>query len=243
MRGYVHPFLFGLLVLLAGPAYANLSINKLWVDFAEGQNERSDIVIRNDSEDRYYVTVSVSEITNPGSSDQEKISQTDPEKSGLLVTPNRMVLDPGAIRSIRLVSLNENLTEDRIYRVLVAPQVGRIKADNNGEEVRGIAMKLLAAYDVLVVVRPTENRANIEASRSADRVILKNSGNSNILLTEGFVCPPDAVDEPSAERCKILDSYRLYAGNQFEVGLSTPTDKVVLKTRDGPSGEFNTQIY
>jgi P pilus assembly chaperone PapD len=235
--------LFFILVWSSGPALANLSINKLWVDFAEGQNERGDLVIRNDSEDRYYVSVSVTEIANPGTPEEEKITQIDPEKSGLLVTPNRMVLEPGAIRSIRLVSLNENLTEDRIYRVLVAPQVGRIKAEQSGEDARGIALKLLAAYDVLVVVRPSENNARIEAVRSAERVTLKNTGNSNILLTEGFICPPDAVEDPSTERCKTFESQRLYAGNIFEIDLPSPTDMVVLKTRDGPAGEFIEQKY
>jgi len=235
--------LFFILVWSSGPALANLSINKLWVDFAEGQNERGDLVIRNDSEDRYYVSVSVTEIANPGTPEEEKITQIDPEKSGLLVTPNRMVLEPGAIRSIRLVSLNENLTEDRVYRVLVAPQVGRIKAEQSGEDARGIALKLLAAYDVLVIVRPSENNARIEAVRSAERVTLKNTGNSNILLTEGFICPPDAVEDPSTKRCKTFESQRLYAGNNFEIDLPSPTDVVVLKTRDGPAGEFVEQKY
>ncbi|MFC3307626.1 hypothetical protein [Blastomonas aquatica] len=101
------------------------------------------MVIRNDSEDRYYVTVSVAEVIEPGMETEHRVSLADPEEAGLLVTPNRMVLDPGALRSVRLVSLNNDLTKDRIYRVLIAPQVGEIKVDPDADVETGIAIKML----------------------------------------------------------------------------------------------------
>ena len=216
------------------PAYANLSISKLWVDFKEGEQERNDLVIRNDSQDRYYVAVSVSEIIDAGTEAEKKVVETDPEKLGLLVTPNQVVLEPGAIRSIRLVSLNKALTKDRVYRVLVAPQVGAIKTKDAAAETRGVAIKMLAAYDVLVVDRPQNSEATIAAERFPDRVTLTNSGNSNVLLAEGFVCPAEIRANPDKERCKPLEAQRLYAGNVVTVALDAPTDHLFIKTKSGP---------
>src|SRR3546814_11745927 len=85
----------------------------------------------------YYVAVTVAEIVDAGTELENKLVETDPDKLGLLVTPNQIVLEPGAIRSIRLVSLNKPLTRDRVYRVLVAPQVGALKVKDAGADTRG----------------------------------------------------------------------------------------------------------
>ncbi|MFC3786131.1 P pilus assembly chaperone PapD [Sphingopyxis italica] len=215
------------------PASANLSISKLWVDFKEGDQERSDLVIRNDSQDRYYVAVTVAEIVDAGTELENKLVETDPDKLGLLVTPNQIVLEPGAIRSIRLVSLNKSLTRDRVYRVLVAPQVGALKVKDAGAENRGVAIKMLAAYDVLVIDRPKASEAKVEAQRLPGQVILTNSGNSNVLVAEGFVCPGEVRTNPDKERCKPLEAQRLYAGNTMSVSLDQPSDRLFLKTKAG----------
>src|SRR3546814_17272854 len=101
------------------PASANLSISKLWVDFKECDQERSDLVIRNDSQDRYYVAVTVAEIVDAGTELDNKLVETDPDKLGLLVKPNQIVLETGAISSLRSVSLKQSLTRNRARKRVV----------------------------------------------------------------------------------------------------------------------------
>ena len=234
-----------LAVFSANAAYAHLSIDKLWIDFAQGETERSDVVIRNDSKDRYYVSVSVSEIENPGTPDEKRVDQPDPEKAGLLVTPNRLVLDPGALRSIRLVSLNEDLIKDRVYRVLVSPQIGAIEAGKSPDaDSRGLTIKMLASYDVLVVVKPHDAQAKLSAQRTPTDVVLSNTGNSNILVADGLVCP-DTISESSAsdKTCQTFDATRLYAGNSTTIPIAHPTDKIYVKTRIGSSSGLSSQQF
>lgn len=228
---------------LPSVAHAHLSINKLWVDFVQGHDERSDIVIRNDGKDRYYVTVTVSEIVDPGTPNERRVQQVDPEKSGLLVTPNRLVLDPGALRSIRLVSLNQNLTKDRIYRVLISPQVGAIKTAADQKDDKALAIKMLAAYDVLVVVRPSDASADLQAVRTPGEVTITNSGNTNILLANGLVCPLSVGSDMTDKTCRTIDADRLYAGNSLSIPLSAPTDRVIVKTRESAVGAFKTRQF
>lgn len=235
----------GAAALVAGSsANANLSIDKLWVDFADGRAGRSDVVIRNDSEDRYFVDVTVAEILNPGTEQEERSVVADPEALGLLVTPNRMVLEPGALRSIRLVSLNENLPKDRIYRVLVRPQVGAIERE--GPPVEGgsaIVMKLMAAYDVLVVARPQGAHAEIQAQRTASRIELSNSGNSNVLLLSGFVCPRETAPDDRQATCTSVPNVRLYAGNTTGYDIGSPSDVLYVKSRASASANLVDRQY
>lgn len=222
------------MLAVSSAAWANLSIDRLWVEFPNGQPGRSDVVIRNDSEERYYVTVTVAEIRAPGTEQEERVAVADPEALGLLVTPNRLVLEPGALRSIRLVSLNETLTEDRVYRVLISPQLGALQVDETVEpDTQGIVMKLMAAYDVLVVAKPSEARANLVAERTSTEVVLRNDGNTSILIAEGQVCPAGVTEGDS---CRAIDAKRMYAGNVLRVPLENADEKLLIKTRDGPSG-------
>ena len=222
-------------------AHAHLSINKLWVEFSDGSVGRSDVVIRNDSQDRYYVSVSVTEVMEPGTENEHRVSLTDPEAAGLLVTPNRMILEPGALRSIRLVSLNENLTKDRIYRVLISPQVGEVKSEGREESVTGIAIKMLAAYEVLVVARPRAARPDVQVQRVGNEATIANVGGTNILMTEASVCPPDA--HADSESCTRFPATRLYAGNNLLLPLGSVEDRVRITTRSGPGAEPVTVEY
>lgn len=229
--------------IVAWPASAHLSIDKLWVEFEEGDRERNDLIIRNDSEDRYYVSIAVSEVLQPGTENETRVTEADPERLGLLVTPNKLVLEPGAIRSIRLVSLNSGLTSDRVYRVLISPQVGAIKTAGGVDEARGIAIKMLAAYDVLVVDRPTQRSSDIVAERDVGALTLRNQGNTNVLLAGGSVCPASVGNAPDEGRCRAIAARRLYAGNFTTVELGAATDKVFITTKSGPSAAEVEQVF
>lgn len=170
-------------------ASAQLAIDRLWVDMDDGRASRADLVVRNESPDVYYITVTASEILAPGTPTEERKVLTDPEALGLLVTPNRLVLRPDEMRAIRVVSLNADLATDRIYRVNVTPQIGELSlADEAGQD-RGIALKLLAAFDVLVTVRPKASESSLRARRMGSTLRLVNEGNTNLLLLQGSVCP------------------------------------------------------
>lgn len=174
---------------LSAPASAQLAIDRLWVDMGAGSVPRSDLVVRNESKDKYYITVSTSEIVNPGSADEVRKPGSNPEELGLLVTPGRMILEPGQMRAIRIVSLNEGLAKDRVYRVNVTPQIGELGATSAAPDARGLAIKLLAAFDVLVTVRPEKDDATLAARRDGNFLDLSSTGNSNVLLLDGQICP------------------------------------------------------
>lgn len=221
---------------LPAPASAQLAIDRLWVDFEPGMANRSDLVIRNESADRYYITVSPVEVVSPGAADEQRIEKSDPEQLGLLVSPNRLVIDPGGMRAIRVVSLNETVSVDRVYRIRVTPQVGEIQAGDPGAEARGMTVKLLTAYDVLVTIRPPKPEAGITATRAGNEVTIRNGGNSNTLLFDGVACAPAAVSG-AAEACEDIGARRLYPANEWKITLKDPNAKLKFKERRYASSE------
>lgn len=232
------------LLFASQPAMAqgNLSIDKLWVEFIPGQPDRSDIVIRNDSQERYYITLTTSEVLNPGSEAEDRITRADPEEAGILVTPGRLILDPGAMRSIRLVSLNTDLTQDRIYRVLVAPEVVSAGELERAEGTQALQVKFLAAYDVLVIARPSSPRPDLQGERSDSAVTVTNKGNSNILLAEVYICP-ETIATPDAEHCRTMEAIRLYAGNSVAYTLEAPTERVHIRSQASPTSEMKSLTF
>lgn len=214
---------------IPGAASAQLTLDRLWVDFNNSKELRADIALRNESSDTYYITITPSEILNAGTDKETRASNTDPDKLGLLVTPNRLVVKPGEGRSIRIVSLNQDLKADRIYRVKITPQVGSIEDEKVDPNSHGMAIKLLSAYDVLVTVRPNSPDARLAVNRTATELVIRNVGNSNVLLFDGKSCPgSDAADKPAVNKptdCTKIGSRRLYVGNEWHLPLHSATEK------------------
>ncbi len=243
-------FVVAAFALVAAPASAQLAIDRLWVDFEPGDPKRADIVIRNESQDRYYISVSPVEIAAAGEDSEARSQISDPEQLGLLVSPNRLIVEPGGLRSIRLVSLNGALEKDRVYRVKVSPQVGEIETADPGAGNRGVSVKLLTAYDLLVTARPPKPVAKIITRRDGNTLTIVNEGNTNTLLFEGRACPAGAKPYDAAVAsapttassdnatpaapvsvCADIGARRMYAGNQWVVELPTGTERIFFKER------------
>jgi P pilus assembly chaperone PapD len=228
-------------LVVGQPVSAQLAIDHLWLDFNDANASRADVVIRNESKDRYYITVSPAEIQQPGADTEKRVEEADPEKLGILVTPNRLILDPNGMRSIRVVSLNTHLDKDRIYRIKISPEIGEIETNTTpGSDNRGIAIKMLAAYDVLVTVRPKDGKAQIDASRTDKELVIRNTGNTNTLLFAGKACPTKAA---AATDCEDIGARRLYAGNSWSIPLKSPDTKVEFKERKSSGSDAKEVSY
>ncbi|QMU61718.1 MAG: hypothetical protein GKR92_08420 [Gammaproteobacteria bacterium] len=79
-----------------------------------------------------------------------------------------------------------------------------------------VGVKIVIAYQVLVLAQPLNPKPDLIATRSGSTIRFKNNGNTNILLREGKQCPSkDSLDE----ECEIFKGNRLYAGNEWTIKL------------------------
>ena len=197
-------------------ARAELALSQLIVDLNPGAQQRADIEVWNNSEERAYVASEPSEIIEAGRPGETRQVEVDPEKRGLLVSPSRMILEPGQRRLIRIVAIGPRATHERVYRVTVKPVAGELSADESG-------LKLLIGYDVLVLLRAADAKPKLTGVRSGRRLTLRNEGDASVELLGGKHCD-------AAKRCIELPGKRLYAGAEWSQDLSSdgPVDYTLV---------------
>lgn len=215
--GVRRAFLFGVLAVLAPAARAELVLSQLVIDLAKPSSSRADVEIWNNSDERAYVSAEPSEIVNAGLASELRRSEPDPEKRGILVSPARMILEPGQRKLIRLAAIGPRPSRERVYRVAVKPVAGQVSGSETG-------LKLLVGYDVLVLLRPAEARPSLSAMRSGNRLIFRNEGNASLELIDGKQCNVGRL------ACTALPGKRLYAGAEWsqQLGWGTPVEYTVV---------------
>lgn len=194
---------------IASAAHAGIVLSQAVLDIGPSGAVAQDIDVSNDGKEIAYVVVDPSEIVSPGAVDEKRVPITDPGVGGLLVTPQRLILQPGEHKLIRIAAVVPRGAVDRIYRVTVKPVAGPVNAPVT-------ALKLLVGYDVLVIYRPAAPVTKLVGDRAGNVLTLRNQGNSNVEVYEGRQCDP----APSAS-CTKLPARRLYAGQVWQQTLTS----------------------
>lgn len=194
---------FGLLA--AAPARAEIVLSDLIVELQPGKLTRRDIEVWNNAPERSYISIEPREIIHPGLAAQSIRQDPDPEKLGLLVSPQRMILEPGQRKLVRIGTLSTRADREHVYRVMVKPVVAGVQADDSG-------LKVVVGYDVLVLVRPAEAAPNVTASRSGRQLTFRNAGNVSVEIVDGRQCR-------LPKQCSDLPGKRLYPGASWSVDL------------------------
>src|SRR5690606_31258416 len=151
---------------------------------------------------------------------EERVPVTQPEESGLIVSPLRLVLEPGERRTIRIAAIGDRPAQDRVYRVTIRPVAGTVTAETS-------ALKVFVGYDTLVLVRPEQIRAEVDGGRNGRVLTLHNTGNAAQELFDGKQC------DAAGANCQNLPAKRLYPGATWEQTLPYDTE-VTYRTAVGP---------
>ena len=213
--------LSALLVLAsAGPAMGEMVLSQVIVDLLPAKPPRDDIEVWNDGDERLYVSAEPFEIRAPGTPAETRAPAGTPEESGLLVAPQRLILEPGERRTIRIALIGERPPSDRVFRVAIKPVAGPVSASTD-------ALKVFVGYDTLVLVRPEGPTSEIEGQRASRTLTLRNTGNTAQELFDGRQCDASGAD------CRALPAKRLYPGATWEQIL--PFDaEVTYRSSIGP---------
>ncbi|QIK79724.1 fimbria/pilus periplasmic chaperone [Sphingomonas piscis] len=203
-------------VLTPSTARAEIVVSQLVVELQPGKVARQDVEIWNNDKDRAYVAIEPHRIVDAGQPTERRVEDPDPEKLGLLVSPARMVLEPGQHKLLRFADIVPPSDRERVYRVTIKPVVGDITANQSG-------LKVLIGYDALVMVRPAVAIEKVTAERSGPRINWRNEGNVSAELSEGRQC------SSAGQGCVDLPGKRLYPGASWSVELKNdgPVEYVV----------------
>ena len=198
------------LLALGGLAHAEMVLSQVIVDLMPGKPPRDDIEVWNNGPERMYVAADPFEIVNPGTPEEKRVPAKDPEQSGLLVAPQRLVLEPGERRLVRIAAIGNRPASDRVYRVAIKPVAGAVTAEES-------ALKLFVGYDALVLVRPAAFTGDVVGERTGKTLTLRNAGNTGQELFEGKQCDAAGKD------CRDLPARRLYPGVTWQQTLPFDT--------------------
>ena len=196
-------------------------LSQVIVDLLPGQPPRQDVEVGNMGDERMYVSAEPFEILAPGTPEETRVPADEPERSGILVAPRRLVLEPGERRIVRIAAIGDRSATDRVYRVAIKPVSGAVSADAS-------ALKVFVGYDALVIVRPALFSGDIVGERVGSTLTLRNAGNTAQELFEGRQCDARGDD------CRTLPAKRLYPGANWQQDLPFETE-VSYKTAVGPT--------
>lgn len=200
-----------LLAIPVSNVSANMVISEAILHFEPGKPLRKDIEVENAGDETMYVQVEPMIVRSPGTEDEEREIFKDPRAAGLLVTPNKIVIPPKGRKLVRFVVLKQPTDSDAVYRVTFRPISNGVEGEDDQ-----IGVKVVIAYQVLVLVQPAKPEPNLVVKRDGNKLKFKNQGNTNILLREGKQCPSDTAKE---DECETLRGNRIYAGNEWSVDL------------------------
>lgn len=190
------------MVALSVPASAEIVLSQVIIDLPPNEPPRQDIEVWNNGDERAYVSAEPAEIQLPGTDREVRLPAGNPDTSGLLVTPRRVILEPGERRVIRVAYVGDRQAADRVYRLAVKPVAGLITAKND-------ALKVFVGYDALVLVRPENREGDIVAERQGNALTLRNESNTAQEVFQGRQC------NASQSECYELPSKRLYPGTEW----------------------------
>ncbi|HWL66922.1 MAG TPA: fimbria/pilus periplasmic chaperone, partial [Geminicoccus sp.] len=210
----------------------NLTVDTLLVDMADPAQSRRDLTLANTGSEKLYVQVDVEEMV---ATDEGRNARTgSPDELGLLVTPNRLILEPGQRRAVRAVVLDRPVDRERVFRITMKPVVGDLLVDEPTAQAGTSAMiKVLVGYQAYLFVRPARIEEDLVATREGRRLQFRNAGNVSLLLDSGRQCADPAMPR---DDCDPLPSRRIYPGQAWSVEL--PNDNRAQYTVDAPSGRI-----
>lgn len=188
-------------------AYGDMYVDRSIVVFPPQSSPRQDVKVTNTDDETIYIAVEVYRVLHPGSEDEERIQHNDPKVLKLLATPNKLVIPPNGQKLVRIMNLDRDSEEERVYRINVTPIVPPLEENVS-------QLRIVVAYQILTIVQPANPVIQLAAERNGKTIRFTNNGNSNMLLSEGKQC-----DLASADNCEKLESHRLYAGNSWELKL------------------------
>jgi P pilus assembly chaperone PapD len=195
-----------LAALHAPAASAAIALNKVIVDLTPAMPPRDDIEVTNTGDERQYVVAEPAIIQSPGKPNESRIEGADPTVTGLLVTPQKLVLEPHESKLVRVALLAPRDQKERVFRLTIKPVAGSVQSEET-------SLKVFVGYDVLIIARPTTIAGDVTATRAAGTITFHNGSNASVEMADGRQC------DAGQGNCTPLPSARLYAGADMSMPI------------------------
>ncbi len=211
MRQALATLLFG---ALCTSAHGALRLSDFFVEL-HGAQRGDALFAHNEGDEVLYLEVRVEEVLDPLADPPNVRQADDPRSLGLLVSPQRLVLQPGEEGRIRTLAMTQP-DQDRFYKVTVVPVTGALQSDQS------VGVKVMIGYSAWVFIRPEGARPVLEGSRREGELLLRNAGDTLARLVRGRQCDAHG-------RCERLEPVRVLAGQSKSLPLPLADGEVTFR--------------
>lgn len=201
MNNRMRPLL-PVLLLLALPAYANLTVHPMRTT-VDGTRS-TQIRVYSQSAQPQYVQASLREIVDPAGENEHE-AEVSPDQAAIAITPGKFALSGGGNRLIRVIPL-QPVTHETAYRVYFEGVRGNEESATGTVEGTQAKVGLSLIWGALVNVLPADGV--VEVQLQADH--LRNTGTLRLGIT--------SIADCQDTRCTAHDVSRsLYPGSHLQL--------------------------
>ena len=196
----------GVLVMCLLPSLAqgSLRLSDFFIDL-HPERRAGALFAKNEGSEALYLKIDVVEVLDPTEADSDVRRVDDPRELGLLVSPQRLVLQPGEEGRIRALALTDP-DGDRFYKVSVVPVAGTLNTETP------VGIKVMIGYSAWVYVRPEGAKPELKGVRKGNSLTLTNTGDTLAQLVMGKQCT-------AVRQCEQIQPMRVLAGRRKHVEL------------------------
>ena len=214
-----------LAISLSLPATANMVVYPMNSTIGAEQDGIGQIQLHSKSDKVQYIKVSVTQIQRPGTPDEHESPLSPADALGIVVSPQRTVLAPGASRTVRIIAQSMP-TEETVYRVYFEPVGAPDLVDEDVLEQSGVQPKVGVnlVWGALVRLLPDERRTSIKLQPKGNE--LRNDGTLRVGVLQVGRC----TDMAGEKDCIWNDVNRsLYPGNTLPVSTPGSNGNVIVR--------------
>ena len=208
---------------LSMPAAANMVVYPMTSTIGAEQDGIGQIQLHSKSDKVQYIKVSVTRIQRPGTPDEHESPLSPADSQGIVASPQRTVLAPGASRTVRIIA-QAIPTEETVYRVyfepVAAPDLEETFSDQGVQPRIGVNL----IWGALVRLLPDERRTSISLQQNGGA--LRNDGTLRVGVLQVGRC----ADTKGEKDCIWNDVNRsLYPGSTLPVSPPGVNGNVLMR--------------
>ena len=208
--------LFAMVFFFASaPVAAQLVVDRTVLEFSP-ETRAQTVIVGNSGDQAMYVTTELNESLDPESAEPTLQSYTDPRTAPVIANPRTMLLQPGQRKQLRLLVKAADVDKDRIYKLKVKPYIDKVTLNQPVDSRKRSALKVSVGYNLLLIQRPADPKAEVSVERRDGAIVFANAGNTNVLLKDIRQC------DSAGQMCEELGTNRLYAGEELRIDLPKP---------------------
>lgn len=210
-----------LYLAISMPTHAGILVSPMKIEFLPNKVNRHAIKVRNNGKKVAYISVAPYLMTYKVDGKPERVALKNAPKAGLLISPPRMILQPGQQSQI-LLSLTKPMgAQEKEFQLVVKPEKGKFIAKASG-------INVVVAYSVRVLAAPLKANPSLKVTRSGKKVLIENKGNTGVRVENVQQCDTQTAgsqatgQSPCIEYKQARRRLPIYGTYSFELDRALP---------------------